>query len=461
MKIMKTLILGICLYLSGCAQSHLDIFPDLADPTLMERKIPVAALHQDIDAMIAGVQQRHPDYAGYADTQALERTASELKASIVEPLTRVEFFRKVGQLSHLFNDGHSFLLWPYQEYAAQVEGGAQPFPFRVKTQDNGLFLASDYQLMASEQDVVLAKGTRVVSINGIAAADIVVQGQRYVGGETRGLREAFFAERFPQMVWAVFGMIGRFELELQHGQEVKSYTLTSKQQWQAISDLAATNNVALKLLDATTAYLQVSSFDVDPDDFSATIAAHFATLKRENIEHLIIDIRDNTGGNTDTATELASYLAKAPFQLVSHMTERLNEDNRGWFGYKGSVGEVIRTPWTDKVKPKAVDKRFNGNVYVLISPVTYSAAIVFATTVQDNQMALLAGEPTGGFANQTAQGNLFNLPHSQLRAYVATRMLVRPSGASGAAPVIPDIAVKPNAETGQDAVVEKIKELLQ
>lgn len=461
MNTLKAILLFTVLFLGGCAQSHLDIFPELEDPSLMDHKISVAELHQDIDAYVAGVRARHPDFDGYADEQALQQRVMELKQQIDQPMTRVEFFRYVGQLSHLFNDGHSFLLWPYQEYTAAVAVGQQPFPFAVKEQNGALYLARSYAQAAANGTQTLPAGSQIVSINGVAAEHIIEQGQLYVGGETRRLRDAFVAERFPYMLWAVFGMLGEFELVLTQDAQMYSVTVTSDQQWQSQTGQPANQDLELQLLETSLAYLRVGSFDVDPEQFADEIATHFATLKQQNIAHLIIDIRENTGGNTDTATELASYVADAPFKLVSHVTERLNEDNRGWFGYKGSAGDMIRTPWTDEVSPKSEAKRFTGDVYVLVGPVTYSAAIVFATTVKDNQMGKLVGEPTGGYANQTAQGNLFDLPHSQLRAYVATRLLVRPNGVSEVTPVVPDVMVQPDMASGSDTALTKIKELMQ
>ncbi|RUO41980.1 peptidase S41 [Pseudidiomarina aestuarii] len=461
MNTCKAILFLTIFLLGGCAQSHLDIFPELEDPSLMDRKISVTELHQDIDAFVAGVQARHPDFDGYANQQELQQSVLKLKQHIDQPLTRVEFFRYVGQLSHLFNDGHSFLIWPYQEYAAAVDAGTAPFPFAVKEQDGSLYLARDYNLSTDSESKTLVAGSRIISINGVSAEQIIEQGQHFVGGETQRLREAFVAARFPYILWAVFGMIGNFELEVQHETQVDSIKLNSTQQWQSQTAQVAHSELELQILEPGLGYLRVSSFDVDPEQFADDIAEYFSTIKQQNIQHLIIDIRDNTGGNTDTATELASYLADKPFQLVSHVTERLNEDNRGWFGYKGSVGDIIRTPWTDEVNPKSEARRFTGNVYVLIGPVTYSAAIVFATTVQDNEMGTLVGESTGGYANQTAQGNLFNLPHSQLRAYVATRLLVRPNGAREVTTVVPDVIVQPDVASGSDTALTKIKELLQ
>lgn len=461
MNTFKAILFLTIFLLGGCAQSHLDIFPELEDPSLMDRKISVSQLHQDIDAFVAGVQARHPDFDSYANQQAIQQSMQKLKQQIDQPLTRVEFFRYVGKLSHLFNDGHSFLIWPYQEYAAAVDAGIQPFPFAVKEQDGSLYLARDYNLVADNESKTLVSGSRIISINGVSAEQIIAQGQHFVGGETQHLREAFVAARFPYILWAVFGMIGDFELVVQHETQVNSVDVNRDQQWQSQTGQVANTDLELQIREPNLAYLRVGSFDVDPEQFADDIADHFSTIKQQNIQHLIIDIRDNTGGNTDTATELASYLAEAPFKLVSHVTERLNEDNRGWFGYKGSAGEMIRTPWTDEVSPKSEARRFTGNVYVLIGPVTYLAAIVFATTVQDNEMATLVGEPTGGYANQTAQGNLFNLPHSQLRAYVATRLLVRPNGATEVTPVVPDVMVQPDMASGSDTALTKIKELMQ
>ena len=143
------------------------------------------------------------------------------------------------------------------------------------------------------------------------------------------------------------------------------------------------------------------------------------------------------GGNTDTVAYLSRYLADEPFRLVSSMKEKLNEDNRGWFNYKGEVGDILSKDWNDYEQPMKPGTRFEGDVYLLTSAVSYSSAIVLATTLKDNDFATLVGETTGGFANQTAQGNLFNLPNSELRAYIATRLLVRPSGDTSRTGVVP------------------------
>ena len=272
------------------------------------------------------------------------------------------------------------------------------------------------------------------------------------------------------MVWAAFGFVESFDMAFEVDTEIQRVELTSGQQWarvenandntQADTQLAMSDSdFSYHLINKETGYLKVATFDVSPDWFEDFVDATFEKISQQKVKNLIIDIRENGGGNTDTSTYLASYLAKKPFRMISSMRERLNTDNRGIFNYKGDVGDVLTQDWDDWIAPVDEAQSFKGNAYVLISPLSYSSAIVFATAVQDNNMAMLVGRETGGYANQTAQGNLFNLPNSELRVYVATRLLVRPNGNIQVKGVVPDIPVATTSEqiaAGEDADIAAV-----
>ncbi|RCU51774.1 peptidase S41 [Corallincola holothuriorum] len=418
------------LWLFGCHPDHLDLLPPLEDPSLMEKKLTIEQMHQDIGAFVTGVLERHPELDAYADMGSLKAAVKEAKAEITQPLLRTDFYRIAGRLNHHLNDGHSFLIWPYQEYKQLKEDGHTPFPFDVViSQQGAIYLKYDYQ--SGKQK--LAAGSQILTINGVPASSLVSTLQQYSGGESRRLREQVVAKRFALSLWAVFGFIDSFELEIDNrpaSLAITQVAITKDQSWQRVS--ADSNEQQgehyYKQLQAGVGLLYLAHFDIEPNKFEDFIDGAFAEIKRDQIHSLIIDIRDNPGGNTDTVTYLSRYLADKPFRLVSSVQEKLNRDNRGWFNYKGEVGELITTQWQEWETPIETEQRFKGEVYLLVGPITYSAAIVLATTLKDHQFATLVGEKTGGFANQTAQGNLFNLPHSKLRAYVTTRTLIRPSG---------------------------------
>ncbi|MEE4245074.1 MAG: S41 family peptidase [Kangiellaceae bacterium] len=453
---MQKFIIGMLfttlIFISGCTANHLEIFPELSDSTLSSKKISSEKLREDVDALIAGIIERHPDVERYANLEMIKERVSELKAELTTSMTRQEFFKKVGALSHLFNDGHTFLIWPYQEYQALKEKGGLIFPFNLDVYSGDVFLKYEYHHNGSR----LPKGSRLVSINNTEIEKIFSKAQQYVGGETEILRKHTVADRFPMMLWAVFGFEENFELILEVNGENRLVNISADDNWQKemLSNETENNDFVYYQLNADTGFLKIATFDVSPDWFESFIDETFKKIHQQKIHNLIIDIRENGGGNTDTATYLAKHLASSPFQMISSMRERLNIDNRGLFNYKGDVGDVLTKDWDEWIEPLEDDRRFDGKTYVLISPMSYSSAIVFATAVKDNNMATLVGRETGGYANQTAQGNLFNLPNSELRVYVATRLLIRPSGNLKVNGVMPDIIVSASdsqIRAGEDA----------
>lgn len=462
-KRMRKVVIGILLFvmvvMSGCTAKYLEIFPELIDPALSNKEIAVEKLREDVDALIAGIIERHPQIAGYTDPAMIYEQSEALKAEITVPMTRTVFFKHVGSLSYLFNDGHTFLLWPYQEYQGLTERGALTFPFALDIFPEGVFLKFDYQLNGE----LLAKGTQLISINDIAVKDIFAKTQKFVGGETETLRNHIVASRFPMMLWAVFGFVDEFKLTVNANGHLQSLYIEKNDRWQRAdnSEKHIDDDFVYHQMDESTGYLKVATFDVSEDWFEDFIDQTFEDIKRQGIKNLIIDIRENGGGNTDTASYLAQHIAREPFRMISSMRERLNRDNRGLFNYRGEVGEILQEDWHEWIDPADGEKRFDGHTYVLISPMSYSSAIVFSTTVKDNDIATLVGRDTGGYANQTAQGNLFNLPNSELRVYVATRLLVRPNGNLRMGGVTPDISVKSSSrqiKAGIDADIEAVKQ---
>jgi hypothetical protein len=447
-------ILACCIILAGCTRAHLDIFPPLSSENMATKKLTIAQMHDDILALYTGVLERHPDLTSYADLNTLQMAIDDLNKQVIEPMNRQEFYRIVGQLSYLFNDGHTFLIWPYQEYSQLKEQGSKPFPFVIEKNEEGVFIKQSY----FSDDQILLAGIQLVSINGHKIEDVFAHAQHFVGGETLYLREQLVADRFSQMLWSVYGYINNFELVIQIKGEQQSLIINPNQTWKLKQSSKIKPNQAFyyKEIRKGVGYLYVSHFDVDNNWFEEFLDKTFEKIHSQNIETLIIDIRDNSGGNTDAPSYLASYIAHKPFRMVSQVKERLNSENRGLFNYKGNVGDILVEQWDDYIEPKNSNNLFEGNVFLLISPISYSSAIVFATALKDNNMAVLVGQPTGGFANQTAQGNLFNLPNSELRAYVTTRLLLRPSGDESVVGVQPDVVTKPSQ---QDLLADKDTEI--
>lgn len=115
------------------------------------------------------------------------------------------------------------------------------------------------------------------------------------------------------------------------------------------------------------------------------LAAETASAAMTFIAHsdaLIIDLRNNMGGDPQMVALLASYLFDGPVRLNDI---RYRKDDR------------VQSSWTSAQVPGA---RFGGSkpVFVLTSPATFSAAEDFAYALQARGRATLVGARTGGGA---------------------------------------------------------------
>lgn len=112
-------------------------------------------------------------------------------------------------------------------------------------------------------------------------------------------------------------------------------------------------------------------------------------------------------------------------------------------------------------------ERFTGTLFVITSNQTYSAAADFATIVQDNDMGIIIGEPTGGKPNSYGSSIVLQLPESKAKAAISYKWFERPDkGAStyDADSLAPDIYVPTtyeDLEQGRDPQLEMIKKLIR
>lgn len=439
------------------------MYPELADPALLEKRFSPSEMREDLDFLFARVQQLHPDLVSRADPTELEGLRLRLAGELTQPLSRREFYRVIGMATEKFRDGHSGVLFPYPEFEVFTRAGGRVLPLTVHATAHGVFVKEN--LSDSAQPLA---GTRIVSINGQPIATLLASMSRYARGESQLLREQIIARDFSRWLWHSNDYHDRFVVQYQSGDTVKTATVsglgidTMDARMNAPDGEAGNPDVRYRSLGDDIGYLDVSYFGGDQGDFKRSIEEAVESAHKENIKALIVDIRDNPGGSTDNVETLLSRMSPVKCSLVSSVKERINDKNRGLVFSRGEPGELIDVEMDTVVKPKADPERFPGRVYLLIGKYTYSSSIVMATAVQDCEVGTLVGEETGGFANQTGQIYFFNLPNSALRAFAPTRLLLRPSGERGQRGVIPDHVVPTSLDDlrdGKDSVLEYTRSL--
>ena len=151
----------------------------------------------------------------------------------------------------------------------------------------------------------------------------------------------------------------------------------------AHAEFMAQHNYAIRqaqVLDGNIGYLKINGF-VSPEEAGPTLAAAMAFLK--NSDAMIIDLRDNGGGDPGTVALLVSYL-EPPETLINTFHRRDKPvDDQIW-----TLPFVPGGRWsTDKP------------VYVLTSKDTASGAEEFAYDMQQLKRGTVVGTSTWGGAN--------------------------------------------------------------
>jgi len=177
-------------------------------------------------------------------------------------------------------------------------------------------------------------------------------------------------------------------------------------------ELLATDQVIWGKLANGFGYLNLRSMnfdgDRDTDNLLAADAINDALSSRlTEIDHLVIDLRFNLGGNVPAALKVANFIANQSGHAFD-----ISYKHRG----------VLSKPATISITP--INIGFTGNVYVLTSRHTGSAAEAFIYAIKVGNQAQLIGENTRGILAGPSPKTLAN----GWVAMVPNRVISGPSG---------------------------------
>jgi carboxyl-terminal processing protease len=205
-----------------------------------------------------------------------------------------------------------------------------------------------------------------------------------------------------------------------------------------------------RLLPSGIAYLGVGEFEDDAGP--KALIAHLAEIAAA--KGLVIDVRQNGGGNSSNGTAILQILAATPFKWEMERTPVYNAVDRadGVPQHLAAIGQPEIAP--DPAHHLSVP------VAVLTSGETGSAAEDFVAIFQSMHRGATIGEPTGG---STGQPFSFKLPGGG-SARICTKNTRTPDGrVFMGVGLQPDILVRPtvaDVRAGRDAALQRAVEYL-
>lgn len=193
--------------------------------------------------------------------------------------------------------------------------------------------------------------------------------------------------------------------------------------------------------NSSLGFIKIQDFVQDASEY-AVIRPVMAEFKNMGVTGLIVDIRDNIGGNSAHAEIIARE-----FISSDKPTFRTR--------YRDSSGKSTFTGWVDH-KITGIGSPFSLPVAVLTNRLTYSAAETFLLMVRNQDHVKIIGDTTGGGAGNTisrylSNGWIVRMSNSQKRMLNEDIDFQK----IGIAPDIHLQATRENADQNIDEILER------
>ena len=230
---------------------------------------------------------------------------------------------------------------------------------------------------------------------------------------------------------------------------------------------------------SNSAYMRIATFS--EGKLNRFFKRSFQELKNKNIPNLIIDLRENTGGNINVSINLARYLKDKPVRLADTVAAINRSLTYGKYIHPSLPYRIVMRLTSHKktdgkfhfvtlekyeYKPYR-NLHFNGNIYIVQGGYTFSAAAMFVLNIKGQQNVTVVGEETGGGDYGTSAIHLPSivLPNSKLQVVLPLyRVVDDHTKVKDGHGIQPDIYIPPSStaiKQGIDPKLQGVKKLIQ
>ena len=483
----------------GCSrsmfmQSPWDAIPK-ATPDEIAKLHDPDALRADLDAIVALHERTCPRPYLRVSKESIAGLAERLKASIDRPMTRREFLPLVMELQAGYRSDHLGVRIPHEELEAAVAHGERLLPFRAEPRGDDLLVVA-----VAESERAIEPGDTIVRIGKMPAAEHLARLRSLEPEETARTRDVFVRELFPRVSW-VAGVSLPTDVELiRPDGSRQTVTVAGVGDGGRKTERAAAAGAIPGTSTSPKGEVLVASppfrclllpgdplgaapiARIDFPTMDGTLGGQWdrfldqaiAAANARGVAGIIVDIRENGGGNSALGDALLSRITDQPYRMASRTVWRKSPESDELFRMQTKPmwrwllfalplfapdyaalkqGEDLRYESQATIHAR-VEPSFDGPTCLLIGEKTFSSAMMLADAARTYDLMRTIGQPTGGVPNALGDIGPFQLPNSRVVVPFSQKMFVRASGdESDLGPVRPQIEVAPVAD--RDAALER------
>lgn len=389
----------------------------------------------DLDYLNKYLKKWHPSYYDYTKKDDMNAFYSRLKDSCMMPTSASAFTPMIYKAVNKVGCGHMGI-WGFR--GISTGKSAALLPIKVWVLNNRLFIKS-----ALKKDSTLKMGDEILEINGEKAADLIEKTAELAvtDGFNRTHKMYSLEYAFNAFHYFIYGKQDNYALKIKNlAGEVSNVNIASDTLKTAFTTYKMVKDTANRVIKGNAVALYKTDFDsstmiIDIDNFNGagqgrTFKKIFRHLRKQGTKNVVIDLRDNGGGDVFRGNKFLTYFLDAPITpVVISRKPNLTFINPR---FKGGFFEKI-TPILFTLNPlqypnrngwnhcflffKKYRNHFDGNVYVMTNGGTFSMASYVASYLQHKKQAVVVGEETGGseYGSRAMAGGHIKLPNSGIK----------------------------------------------
>lgn len=451
-----------------------------------EKRFEPAEIRADFAELYQRLAESHFDLYARRSKSDYDALFRSMQGALNRPMTGTEVRVAFQKFMAFGRVAHARIEFPSDAYGAYRDAGGRAMPVFIRVVNGRVFVTEN------GSDAALAPGDEVLALNGAPIRDWLTRLSAHLSADNDYMTHTLLENRFAPLLWLELGPAKQFTLRVRDTRGAVHDLVVPAQTRDETKAVLARKAPTLDLdwdkrtfkMVGNVGYLRPGPFyNNDPNatniwdttQFRTFIDGSFEALRRAGARSLVIDLRDNPGGDNSFSDPMVAWFANKAFRFCRDFRIRQSEaavaSNRKRVELAGGNPDAISSKLAaayaahrngdvfsfeiPETAPR-VGGRFRGKVYLLINRHSYSNTVQVAALAQDYGFATIIGEETSDLATTFGAMEQFTLPRTGIEVGFPKAEIIRVNGDTRARGVAPDVAIEtPVVEPVEDVVLQR------